>query len=822
LSLRAKTNIIITVTLGALLLVMYGSSNYFLLDNYQLLERNDCVEKVRRSENVLNEQLAHLNTITLDWSAWNESYSFIANNNPDYASTNLNDANLRFLNIDIMLFYNNAGQLYYKTTSHLPGKGLDALASALDETLRLHGKIIHHQEVASVKDGVLSLSQGTVLISSRPIIKSSTQGPIRGTLVTARLIDNNFITQLAATTRFNLRLIPYQTWRSDSNQTDEHGLPNQTNDVIVRIITGDHLQGYKILHDILGQPSLVLILDLPRTIYAQGETSMNYYLISLLVIGLVFGGMARLWLERSILKRLYRLSRDLRQIKDLEHISIRMDVAGSDEISKVGHSINNMLAALEEAHIRLVENDIHLHRITDNMLDILVLVDREGKVQYCSPSFANLGYKPEILIGRSVYELIHPDERDGVRRTLQEMTDLGFSSTTVCRVQHAQGHFLWMESTGNVLRAPDSDDIVGIILVGRDITQRKAAEDSLIYLSEHDPMTSLYNGIFFRQQVTTLDRTAMPHFGAICCDLNGLRLVNDTMGYQVGDNLIVATAELLTACTPDSGMLARTGGDEFTMFLTHADTPLLDATCRHIATSIKSYNDDHPEIPLSLSMGAAAGTAADNVHEVLVEAAGNMYRDKLHQHSSGQSAIVSTLMQALQERDFITSGHADRMEKLVANMAGVCNLSVSQVNDLRLLARFHDIGKVGVKDSLLFKPNKLTAEEHKEMQRHCEVGYRIAQSAPHLRHISEWILKHHEWWNGEGYPLGLKGEDIPKECRILAIADAYDAMTSERPYRKPVSHEEALEELRRCAGTQFDPWITVDFICMWQPTGNEE
>jgi len=126
------------------------------------------------------------------------------------------------------------------------------------------------------------------------------------------------------------------------------------------------------------------------------------------------------------------------------------------------------------------------------------------------------------------------------------------------------------------------------------------------------------------------------------------------------------------------------------------------------------------------------------------------------------------------------------------------------ISDLKLFAQFHDIGKVGIPDRILFKPGPLTTEEFIEMQRHSEIGCRIAQSSSDLIPIADWILKHHEWWNGQGYPMGLKGEEIPLECRILAIADAYDAMTSDRPYRKALSHGQAIEELVKNAGKQFD------------------
>jgi HD-GYP domain-containing protein (c-di-GMP phosphodiesterase class II) len=157
-------------------------------------------------------------------------------------------------------------------------------------------------------------------------------------------------------------------------------------------------------------------------------------------------------------------------------------------------------------------------------------------------------------------------------------------------------------------------------------------------------------------------------------------------------------------------------------------------------------------------------------------------------------------------------GHSERLQQLVASLARAIDLPGDRINDLRLFARFHDLGKVGVHDQILFKPGSLTEDEAREMRKHCEVGHRIAMSLHDMAPIADWILKHHERWDGLGYPFGLQGREIPLECRILAIADAFDVMTSDRPYQNAISPSEAVEELRRCSGTQFDPDLVEEFI----------
>ena len=174
--------------------------------------------------------------------------------------------------------------------------------------------------------------------------------------------------------------------------------------------------------------------------------------------------------------------------------------------------------------------------------------------------------------------------------------------------------------------------------------------------------------------------------------------------------------------------------------------------------------------------------------------------------------IVSTLLTALAERDYVTEGHAARVTELCYIMGLEMGLTSGQLTDLEYFAQLHDVGKLGIPDHILYKKEPLSAAEWQIMYRHPEIGSRIALSSADLENAADFILKHHEHWDGNGYPLGLKGKEIPLECRILAVADAFDVMTHQRPYRKALPKEESFLELKRCAGTQFDPEIVAIFV----------
>ncbi len=352
-----------------------------------------------------------------------------------------------------------------------------------------------------------------------------------------------------------------------------------------------------------------------------------------------------------------------------------------------------------------------------------------------------------------------------------------------------------------------------VLITMLDITERKHFEEKLNYMSFHDTLTGLYNRNFFQEEMNRLQDGRYCPISIIICDLDGFKFINDTLGHQSGDELLANTGELLQQNFRFSDIVARIGGDEFAILAPTTDTKKAEQLAQRLRLAVHEYNQKDPRIPISLSIGyATEQSQTPDMRKLFREADDVMYREKMQREDSTRNSTVKTLMRALEARDFITEGHSERLQKLVHSLARYMNLSESMINDMLLLVQFHDLGKVGIPDNILFKPGSLTEKEMEEMRNHCEIGQRIAQAMPHLDPIAKWILQHHERWDGNGYPRGLQGEEIPLACRILAIADAYDAMISDRPYRKAMTHEEAVEELCRCAGTQFDPELVERFI----------
>ena len=462
----------------------------------------------------------------------------------------------------------------------------------------------------------------------------------------------------------------------------------------------------------------------------------------------------------------------------------------------------------------LRESEERFRQLAENIREVFY-IHEQGIFRYVSPAYAEIwGRPPQTLCEDpdSFWETIHPEDRDHVKQFMEKKTQEEYE--VVYRIVRPDASVRWIRDRSFPV-GDGSAKTQRAVGIAADITDLKLGEEKLRYLSLHDPLTGLYNRIYFEEEMSRIEKTRYGTVGILACDVDGLKLVNDTLGHDQGDRLLAAAARVIRGSFREGDLAARIGGDEFAVILPNTTESAVENACQRIQEAVESYNAVTPELPLSISVGFAIRNGSHkNLKDVFKEADNHMYRKKLYRTQSVRSTIVSTLINTLKARDLATEQHSSRLEKLLVRMAALIGLPESTTADLSLLAKFHDIGKVGISDAILLKEGPFTPEEWAEMKRHCEIGYRIALSAADLVPIADWILKHHEWWDGQGYPLGIKGEEIPVECRLLAIANAYEALTSARPYRRTSSHWEAVAELRRYAGTQFDPELLEMFVKM--------
>ncbi|MEN6348677.1 MAG: HD domain-containing phosphohydrolase [Syntrophomonas sp.] len=456
--------------------------------------------------------------------------------------------------------------------------------------------------------------------------------------------------------------------------------------------------------------------------------------------------------------------------------------------------------------------------VVNKINEIVIVMTPDGHIINVNPAGEKAtGYRREELIGKPIQSLVNLDFEELVMEIADLPEDL-FEDDFYLRTRKN----IYLPIKVGISAVKDrTGDVIGALIFCQDktmvkelqleINERRIKERQLKYMSLHDALTGLHNRTYFEQQM----RQQKGECSIIICDVDGLKLINDTLGHEVGDQLLIKAAMLIQSTLDRSLSLSRIGGDEFAVLIPGDDKQKAQEICSSISQAVADYNLDNPQLMLSISVGCAIGSGhAQNIIELFKEADDNMYRQKLNHTHSYRSNMVQGMMKTLEARDFITEGHAERMRDLIMQLGAYVGVPHNMLTSLQLLAQFHDIGKVGISDKILFKPGLLTESEIAEMQRHSEIGYRIAQAIPDLSSISDFILKHHERWDGTGYPLQLKGDEIPLECRILGIVDAFDAMTNDRPYRKAMSEEQAIAIIRDNAGAQFDPDLAASFLLM--------
>lgn len=335
--------------------------------------------------------------------------------------------------------------------------------------------------------------------------------------------------------------------------------------------------------------------------------------------------------------------------------------------------------------------------------------------------------------------------------------------------------------------------------------------EEVLYLSYHDQLTGLYNRRFYEKELKRLETTKDLPLTMVMGDVNGLKLINDSFGHNMGDELLKKVAEVIKKSCRAGDIIFRSGGDEFVILLpkTNAlEAELITKRIREFALREKVGSID-----ISISFGyETKNNEEDNIHEVFKKAEEHMYNNKLFESLSMRKKTVDLIIKTLHEKNIRLEEHSQRVSKLCGRMGKVLGLFEYQIKELKTVGLLHDIGKIAINENILNKPGKLTDIEWKEIKRHSEIGYRILSTDTNMSKMAEYVLAHHERWDGQGYPRGLKEKEIPYESRIVAIADAYDAMISERSYCKALSQEDALLELQKNAGIQFDPELVSLFI----------
>lgn len=465
---------------------------------------------------------------------------------------------------------------------------------------------------------------------------------------------------------------------------------------------------------------------------------------------------------------------------------------------------------LKETQISLTNIQDRYKALTQTSIDGFFILDSKGHFLEVNDAYCTMsGYSKNELLAMSIKDMELDEDEKQMEEHISRIIETG-QDQLESRHRKADGTVFYVNNS--ITYIPKEEILICFL---HDITEWKKQEERLKYLSYHDILTGLYNRTFFEEEIKRLDVNRQLPLAVIMGDINGLKLINDSFGHEIGDQTIIEVANIIKSCCREEDIIARVGGDEFCILLPKSDENVIQRICQQMYD--KCIQQDRKikgvSILYSISLGYTKRTVAhEQIEMIMKDAEAAMYRHKLLETRRFRSSFVSSIISTLKERYIETEAHSERLKKLCRAIGVDLGVSDAMLDDLELLSALHDIGKIAVSDAIINKQSELTDDEKIEMRRHTAIGYNITQSTIEFQQISEYILDHHEKWDGSGYPRQLKGEEIPLLSRIISVVDSYDAMITGRPYRKALSEEYAINEIRACAGTQFDPIIARVFV----------
>ncbi len=461
----------------------------------------------------------------------------------------------------------------------------------------------------------------------------------------------------------------------------------------------------------------------------------------------------------------------------------------------------------KQAERALRESEERLHSMFDAVPDLISIHTSDMDIVYSN--WNGLGGIPEDkrILQTKCYKTYRG--LDDICPDCHAISVLQSKKPLKMEVERNDG--MWVDI--RVIPLKDEDDDVELFVEWvRDITERKQAEKEIEHLSFHDPLTGLYNRRFFDEELKRLDVPRNLPLTLMMLDVNGLKLTNDAFGHQAGNELLIRVARLLQGIYRADDIIARIGGDEFVVLLPQLSKVEGYELTKRIEQSVALEKVEG--IPISVSCGLSTKTdQQEKIADVFKAAEDSMYQQKISERNSYRYQTIQLIMQTLYAKSPRERRHSERVSQLCSDIGSAMGLEGHEITTAGVL---HDIGKVAISESILDKESPLTDGEWTEIKRHPEAGYSILSSVNDYGPLAQCVLAHHERWDGSGYPHGLKGEAIPLLARIIAIADSYDAMVYDRPYRKGMSHAEAMKEIQACAGFQFDPEVVKAFIEMMQ------
>ncbi|GKU26770.1 HD domain-containing phosphohydrolase [Clostridium folliculivorans] len=806
MSVKMKTLFIFTVSFLLFVTVTICISYLVFLKFIVNIEDTGINNSFRIFDSILDREEQGLKRTSLDWAHWDDTYNFMVDKNEGYIKSNLVDQSLQQLNLSFIILLDKNNKIFYELDGDIKDSERDIL---IDKITNIRYKKFFNPDKIEADSGTIYAYDKLFIVSEAPITTSDEKARSNGTLVMGRYVDKGLMSYINKTCKANIAF---------------EGLPGNSHSLSEISISRsyDNINTSRNTKDINEESSILVSMSVER--YAHTLAIKYLKIFGLLYIAALFMILVlnNRILDKYVLKRLKLLDDFIERVRKTKDTSLRLILAGDDELSKIADSTSNMVAELAVANNDVKEMDERFRLIMEATKDGYLDLDLVANKLYLNKEWKQeLGYisKDESGLFYEHFSKIHPEFIEYLNNKYTNIDNNDELFDITYKMIKDTGEIIWVSERGKIVSKDDCGKPTRILSIVMDVTERKRYEEKILFLSYSDKLTGLSNRAYMEKQFEEIDKDKHSSYFIIMGDVNGLKLINDALGHRMGDKLIYNVSNEMRKICDYKDVVSRWSGDEFIILIKDREKDYVE----NLITKIKEACDNIKDFPISISiaLGYAEKDDENKKSEVVMSIAEKrMYRNKLIEKKSTRNAITSSLLRTLHEKHSETEEHTMRIKNMSFKLGKRMGLPQDKLDELELLGLLHDIGKIGIPEQILLKPAKLTAEEWVIMKSHTEIGYRIAKSTPELSHIADEVLSHHERYDGTGYPNGLKGEDIPLLARIINVVDSFDVMTHKREYKLAKDMNYAIEELKRCSSTQFDPHIVAEFLELLQEDNN--
>lgn len=636
MSLRNKTLLTVGTTMLLVAVVLYLLAQTILLNSFYTLETQYTRRNVERVLNLLEAYEANLAALAADWAEWDDTYRFIQDRNPAYIQSNLVEGTFTSAQLNLILMIGAEGEIIYGQGFDLRHETAAPLPAGLQPHLAPDSPLVLHSDPEDSVSGLLALPEGILLAASYPILKSSGEGPVRGSLIFGRYLDEKEVAGFEQMVNLSLELQPYQ----DAGLPQDYRLAlaggSDSSSIVIQPLNEATIGGYTLLEDIYGRPAVALRIDAPRYIYQQGKISVAYFMGSLLALAVVVGLVIWLFLERQVLSRLAALTDTVFKIGVSGDLSRRVALKGSDELARLAASVDGMLDSLETARKALQESEEKFRKLAESS-SAVVFILKDGKLRYINPIAEKIfEYSRQELQNIDPEKVFTPESLQAVRGYFAALVQEGGAPAGLeFEIRTHSGAKRYLELTASTIEYQGEGALIG---TAYDITRRKTIEEQLLYLSVHDALSGLYNRTFFEEEMKRIEQGRLYPVSIVMADIDGLKVTNDSLGHAAGDELIRRTAAMIKKTFRSEDIIARIGGDEFAVLLPGLGEIEAQRALERFGAEVTRQREKKNGFALEISAGVATCRKGESLAEAMKRADEAMYQQKqLKQKTNSKS-----------------------------------------------------------------------------------------------------------------------------------------------------------------------------------------